>query len=172
MTENNADTKKTGKFRDYLEEELEKICLLEAQTNSITIDEAIEMYKEIQGELLPTYDDKQLEEIIQSQQYEESILNAVLNNNLYVICPICQRANLSETHEQIYCRNSSQCHFKIEKSKANNIDLSTLQTRLETCVKQHECSEPPRFQFKTSESVTSCFLLMSCDKCEFMSFLI
>jgi hypothetical protein len=47
-----------------------------------------------------------------------------------------------------------------------------LATRLETCVKQHECNEPPRFQFKTSESITSCFLLMSCDKCEFLSFIV
>lgn len=183
------DTKVTAK--DYLEAELEKICLFEANTQpelKISPDEAMEILKQIQNELIPSgeFSDEQLSEILYQEELKEIINNETIQNNseIYVVCPLCQKNNLIMNGEDVVCRNSVNCTFKMEKSL--NLSLNGLSDRLETATGMHDCNNVPSFQFKNdvmenseeakvlkqmSGSTHSSFLLMSCEKCNFMEFI-
>ena len=177
---------------------MEKICLLEAQTESISIDDAIEMYKQIQEELIPIsfgdLSDEQIEELLKSQEMEdkmnqENILYVSMNKISQVFCPICQKEFLKQEYPTIYCQNvvNNNCNFKID-CQETNLDLEKLAVRLEDAMRQHQCNEIPYFQFKTKNSMdkndlilfnqfssspnNSCFLLMSCDNCCFLQSII
>lgn len=93
-----CEDKKSAK--DYLEEELQKICLLEATTQpelKITVDEANDIYKQIQLELIPQslgeYTDDELLEILSKEELDEKISQEAISNNInsYVVCPLCQK---------------------------------------------------------------------------------
>jgi hypothetical protein len=181
--------------KDYLEEELEKICLLEATTQpelKISTDEALAIYKQIQNELIPQeyaeYTDEQLSEIFESGELIEKLnqedIFYNLNKNITVICPLCQKSNLVEDKSSIICQNVHSCNFKIDIRKTN-VDLFELARRLDYSIAHHECDGVPHFQFKTSDnsndsilfdqlsaSKATCFLLMTCDKCSLMEFVI
>jgi hypothetical protein len=63
------------KLKDYLEDELNKICLLEANVESLPLEAALEMYQIMQSELIPNeYSDEQLQEY-----YEYEKMNQVSN---------------------------------------------------------------------------------------------
>ncbi len=167
-------------MRDYLDEELEKICLLEAKTNNslITIDEAAEIYKQIQSELLPSsyydLDDEQLEEIIKRQDLEQDLVVAASNEaNKIVVCPVCMKSNLTQTDSRIYCPNSvnnNSCSFRLDTSVVK-INLSELASRLQNSTSEHSCHNVPEFMFENTSESSYC-LIMLCDKCGFMQSII
>lgn len=185
-------TKEQKTAKDYLEEELEKICLLEASTKpelKISIDEAIDIYKQIQKELIPTsfagYNDEELIEILKQEEMQELGNQEAISNNsgTNVICPLCQKTNLITNGSFIQCKDS--CDFRIDMTSMN-ISLSGLSERLSAAISHHDCNNRPVFQYKTniqpgsqdaaflkqlSGSTNSSFLLMSCDNCNFMEFI-
>ncbi|RMZ95081.1 calpain-3 isoform X2 [Brachionus plicatilis] len=189
------DASKKTKFKDYLEEELEKICLLEAESNAISVDEALEIYKQIQEEIIPNdLDEAQLDELLKSQEREElmnqdSIYHALSDEFSRIFCPICQKEFLVQENSVIYCKNflKKNCNFRINCYEAR-IDLPKLAERLNTALVNHNCSEVPSFQFKTKDQMSqsdlilinqlssfpthSCFLVMSCENCSLMQSLI
>lgn len=188
---------KKSKFKDYLEEELEKICLLEAESNSISVDEALKIYKQIQEEIIPNdLDEAQLEELLKSQEREEmlnqdSICHALSDEYSRIFCPICQKEFLTQENSIIYCKNllKNNCNFKINANETN-LDLPKLADRLNKALLNHNCSEVPSFQFKTKDQMSqndlilinllssfpspnsSCFLIMSCENCSLMQSII
>jgi len=153
----NIEDEKSGgkkeKLRDFLNEELEKICLLEADKNLITIDEAINLYKEVQSEML-------------NQEYEDFeeawLLSSQANDS--VVCPMCQRTKLNEDN---YNRviNCGNCGFKISTAQ-KKLTLAELAFKLQNAVAQHECAEVPYFQYCAESNEVD--LIMVCDKCSFM----
>ena len=120
-----------------MQEELEKICLLEAKTNPnlITSDEAYEIYQQIQKELLPQYDTNQLDDYLKMLEIEEKLfedsINNINNNFLSVICPICFKSNLVQQNSIINCENS--CNFKLDVVKTG-IDMNQLKLRLDNAM--------------------------------------
>jgi hypothetical protein len=190
--DNQGSNEQPAKIKDYLQEELEKICLLEAKTNHnlITSDEAYEIYQQIQQELLPQYDTNQLDDYLKMLEIEEKLfedsINNINNNFSSIICPICFKSNLVQQNLMISCENG--CDFKLDTVKTG-IDMNQLKFRLDKAMGLHEnCSEIPQFQFKNAQSMdknelvvlsqlstlpsASCFLIMSCDKCQFMEMVI
>ncbi|CAF0703806.1 unnamed protein product [Brachionus calyciflorus] len=178
------ETQNKSKIKDYLEEELEKICLLEAKSEAITVDEALEIYKQIQNELIPQdFDEAQLNDLLKQQEMEEmlnqeSITYALSDKNSHVFCPVCQKEFLTQENSFVYCKNvlKNRCNFKIS-CQETNLDLDKLAERLELALRNHNCNEVPIFQFKTkdqmsrsdlifvsqlygSQPVASCFLLI------------
>lgn len=170
------------KLKDYLEEELNKICLLEAKSESLPLDAALEIYQQIQHELIPLeYTDNQLSEYYEYDQLNEMINNEAIYNQLHavVVCPICQKANLKKENNLIKC---TSCSFQI----TTQFELSDLSMRLEHAIKQHPCNDIPVFEYKNYvdkndavlmsqlglSSNQSSFLIMSCDKCSFTQFII
>lgn len=170
-------------MKDYLESELQKICLLEAKTNPtfISIDEATDIYNQIQMELLSFKSFKD----INDNEIEDFMRNIENDNQLSLeetICPICQKANLLEANSMIAC-SATQCPFKIDMNKSG-MDLSQLTARLQSLIRQHTCDEIPRFQFKSSDAITnndlvmlnqftsgkqvSFYLIATCDNCNFL----
>ena len=172
-----------------MDEELQKICLLEAKTSHdlITIDEAIDIYKQIQIELISNsfkdINDNQLEEILVNIDREEEFIKNVTSNSSDIICPVCQRSNLVELDSMIACKNNSKgCSFRIDTSTTKET-LKEFAARLDSAIRQHQqeqCSEVPVFLFKTADRLNkneaflinelscpsaSCFLMMSCEKC-------
>ncbi len=188
----NVKDNKTAK--DYLEQELQKICLLEATTQpelKINPDEAAEIYKQIQMELIPTsygeFSEEQLLEILQQEEINEMRNQEAVNSNLstVVVCPVCQKSNLVQEQNLICCLNPAGCSFRFDVMKMN-LQLCELERRLKSAISKHECAYVPSFEFKTgiqpntkeaevlaqlSGSKQSCFLLMSCDKCQDMQFI-
>jgi hypothetical protein len=164
------DENQTGKLKDYLEEELQKICLLEANTNKalITVDEAFDIYRQIQAELIPSqFDDQQIEEIIHRQDIEEeTAINAIKTKS--IVCPICMKSNLVQDGSFIYCKSllSNSCSFKLDTSIVK-INIQELGTRLENAVRQHTCNDVPLFMFTNAEP-NSCYLIMMCESCQYM----
>ena len=191
-------------MRDFLHEELEKIMLLEANTNRnlITVDEVAEIYEQMKREIAESaeYSDEQLEELIRQQELSELDIRSSASDSvaLNVVCPVCQKANLIEERTQqvsrLFCPNAADkatCNFKLDTSVKGSemLTLQSLGERLEAAMRQHECSGAPRFQFKSTQdtidanelvllrSLSSlpsahCFLLMSCDLCQFMQLII
>lgn len=186
---------KKSKIKDYLEEELEKICLLEAENNSISVDEALEIYKQIQEEIIPNnVDEVQLNELLNNQEREElmnqdSIYHALSDEYSRIFCPICQKEFLTQENSIIFCRNflKNACNFKINCHETN-LDLVKLADRLNNVLLNHSCSEIPIFQFKTKDQmshndlilisqlnpspISSCFLIFSCENCSLMQSII
>ncbi len=171
---------------------MQKICLLEANTEPelrITTDEALEIYKQIQAELIPTsfsdYTDEQLSEILENEERLEKLnQETILNNfNKSLVCPVCQKSNIYEENNMLICNNISGCKLKIDTLRCL-VNLNELDRRLEIALAQHDCSEVPFFQFKARDEDpvlfeqliankdASCFLLMSCEKCNFLEFII
>lgn len=145
-------------LKDYLNSELEKICLEEATKDLISIDDANEIYKQIQYEL-------SMEDM--NQIIDENIR---FNDDIFetkVICPLCQKCELKETQYTIECY---QCQFKLNRIQSN-IRLKDLSHLLEDAVTQHKCNEVPYFQTSGS-NVDEFILLMNCDKCNFMKFIL
>jgi hypothetical protein len=182
-----GEQKQKSNLKDYLGEELEKICLLEAKANyeTITIDEAIEIYKQIQSELLELdYDEKLAKEFLASDAPDETEFTSTDQ----VICPICQKASLFENPSQSIECESNLCNFKLDCSQTTTkMSLQYLNSKLNTVVQMHCCNEVPKFEFKPIESCSpselillkefsssatlfNAFLLMHCDKCGFMQF--
>lgn len=168
--------------KDYLEEELKKICLFEATTQpelKITSDQAMEIYKQIQLELVPTslseFSDDQIAEIFAIEERNEKInqkdIIDQMNNDITVICPLCQKSNLIQEDSNIICTNAPMCNLRIDDSKLNLIGLSK---RLGFALNQHDCSEVPIFQFNNmcTKSVKESHLIMTCNKCNLMEFII
>ncbi len=188
----NVKNEKTAK--DYLELELQKICLLEATTQpelKINPDEAAEIYRQIQLELIPTsygeFTEEQLLEILQQEEMNEMLnQDAVKSNmNTVVVCPLCQKSNLVQEMNMIQCLNRGGCDFRFNVMEVN-LQLSELKERLYSAITKHECANVPSFEFKAgiqpntsdaevlaqlSGSNKSCFLLMSCDQCQDMQFI-
>ena len=155
--------KKINSLKDYLDEELEKICLLNAKSNEfIDYEEAMEIYKQIQDELSSSqyYD----------YDYEiEALTQEFTLNSPSCICPICQKFLLKSDLNSIYCSN---CDFKINarKSDGDLLSLECLAQMLNEAVKEHGCSEIPAFQLVSDDD--RLFLMMSCDKCNFMKVIV
>ena len=149
-------------LKDYLEEELQKIMLLEAKTSSslLSIDEASDIYKQIQQELISELNDQQIEEILRNEDFEqEMVLQNAANNKFHnVCCPVCFKANLKQEFNQVFCPN---CNFGYDVQKVK-IDLNQLASRLDEAMRNHLCNDVPLFMFRNSE------LLMLCEKCDFM----
>lgn len=169
--------------------------MLEAESNAISVDEALEIYKQIQEEIIPNnLDEAQLDELLKSQEREElmnqdSIYHALSDEFSRIFCPICQKEFLAQENSVIYCKNflKKNCNFRINCYEAR-IDLPKLAERLNTALVNHNCSEVPSFQFKTKDQMSqsdlilinqlssfpthSCFLVMSCENCSLMQSLI
>ena len=174
-----------SKIKDYLEDELQKICLLEANSsrNVISVDEALDIYSQIQSELIPIsltdINENQIEEYLKNLEEDEQSVREESSN---VCCPVCQRSNLVERNSMITC-SSHACTFKIDMQKSG-LTLSRLHARLEHVMGQHACTELPCFQFKSAEmfnksdlimlgqfnaaSSASFFLMISCEHCNFL----
>ena len=163
---------------------MNKICLLEAKSESLPLDAAIEIYQQIQSELIPTeYSDEQIKEYYDyEQQVNAMINNEILTNQMKtnVVCPVCLKWNLTKENNVIKCCNQ-QCQFNI----TTNLTLSDLSSRLETALKQHPCNEAPSFEYKNCTNMNdvilmkqlgltnqSSFLMMSCDRCCFNQFIV
>jgi hypothetical protein len=173
-------------LKNYLEIELQKICLLEANTNPnlvLSVDQANEIYSQIQNELsaqLSDKDDIEIENILKNIENVDQLELDVL------CCPVCKKSNVTEKDATIFCENSSNCIFKINNSK---LTLSQLKTRIDMSMSQHEestcCDKLPFFQFKNQETIVpsdlvmlqhfttsaqhvSFFLLVSCESCNFL----
>ena len=155
------------KLKDYLEEELAKICVLEAKTNKtlvVSVDEADEIYKQIQLELMNDQD--VVEEMLRMEQLEvEASLAAT------VTCPLCFRTNLMQENGHIYCPNVAvrRCEFQVDM-RSCGFDLAQLKNRLENRVAQHACSNTPVFMFESENGgqASPCCLIMMCESCGFM----
>ena len=137
----------------------------------ISIDEAVDIYKQIQNELIPSQfsslDDHQIEEIIRAQEQEEElVLNASTLANKTIVCPICIKANLVQEKNFIYCQNFqiNSCNFILDCSKINRMSLDELGRRLNESIKQHSCNETPIFMFNNSD-MKSFDLMLICDSC-------
>jgi len=174
-----------------LEEELQKICLLEATTKpelKISVDEAAEIMRQIQQELIPTVGDEELLEILRQEELNELInQEAILNNSsINVVCPLCLKSNLEQsTPTLICCKNKAVCSFHVDQTQIN-LDFAGLSVRLDKALAAHGCNQVPCFQFKggilpgsqdadmlmnLTGSVRASFLLMSCENCQFMEFI-
>jgi hypothetical protein len=145
-------------LKDYLNSELEKICFEEATKDLISIDDAIDIYKQIQYEL-------SIEDMNQIMDENISLKDDIFE--IKVICPLCQKCELEETQFTIECK---QCSFKLNTIQSN-IRLKDLSYLLENAVAQHTCNEVPYFQTSGS-NIDEFILLMSCDKCNFMKFIL
>lgn len=157
--------------------------MLEAKSESLPLDAAIEIYQQIQRELIPLeYTEDQLREYYAYDELNELMNNETIYNQLHtvVVCPICQKANLVSEQHTIKCANLA-CKFHIQTS----LSLSDLSMRLEHAIKQHSCNDIPVFEYKNFSDKNDAFLMhqlgltnqasfliMSCDKCNFTQFII
>lgn len=161
--------------------------MLEAKSNLISIDEAIEIYKQIQAELSASLldpDQELIEEILKGEEAQQNLSEDTSS----IMCPVCQKANLIEENNQIRCRNSGvRCNFAMDTSRSG-LTLYELGRRLEIAVHNHTCNEIPTFEFRSIDPTnrndvifitqlscqpnTNCLLLMSCENCNFMHSLI
>lgn len=150
-------------MKDYLQEELKKICILEAKTNKslISSDEADEIYSQIQQELLT---ERLIEEYAQMEAMEEEMALNQKSHRSVVVCPVCVKSNLVEDRSSIWCENVSvgACEFKIN-GHPNGLDLAQLAARLEAACHEHPCLNTPVFMYESSP----CCLLMACEQCNF-----
>lgn len=171
-------------MKDYLDEELEKICLTEASASSlISYDEAIEIYKQIQIEMASNLNNNNS---IGNQpdyaDYVDTTDDMIDFNNSCVICPLCQKCELNYTDskfDHIYCK---KCSFKINTNRNkspsynNKLTLETLSTLLNTAVSEHNCTEKPNFELiiddESDNPECTSVLLMNCNNCKFMKFII
>ena len=158
------------KVKDMIEQELEKICLLEAKTSPdlLSIEEAAELYEQIEREILLSIMQDEEDELNQRllKEYEADqfqLEKSFEDEQACILCPICQRANLREDNGKIFCSNNQagQCTFGVDKS-ATSVSILELGKRLEMAMGDHGCMEVPRFQLDNSAS-----LRMLCDKCQF-----
>ena len=123
------------KLKDYLEDELNKICLLEANIESLPLDAALEMYQIMQSELIPNqYSDEQLQEYYEYEQANENMYSEVMT----VVCPMCQKSSLIQTNKQIVKCN--ECLFAMK----TNLSLGELALKLNNALDQHACSNQVR----------------------------
>lgn len=157
----------------YLDDELRKICLAEAD-GVVSIDEAVEIYSQIRAEMMQSIDldaSKILEELdLIAKHDEENVLGVDK-----VVCPLCQKETLEmdAARRSIECRNYRRgvCTLKFDLVSTNVRDLDDLSLRLQARVQQHPCSEVPKFLFQfldADEFEHSNSLLVYCDHCGFM----
>jgi hypothetical protein len=146
-------------LKDYLDDELEKICLLEAKVSDqlISIDEAADIYKQLQYEL------------IQHQQYDDDVFYQhqeveMPSINNHVICPLCQKSELSIDNKKFI--SCPKCFLWID-ADARQMTLSDLNLCLENAVKQHNCPEIPYFKMFKEQENSNGTLLMICENCDF-----
>lgn len=161
------------KVKDIIEQELEKICLLEAKTSPdlLSIEEAAELYEQIEREILLSImqdeEDELNQRLLKEYEAEQSHLEKSFEDErASILCPICQRANLREDADRIVCQNSAagQCTFAVlKKTAAGGVCIIELERRLESAMSDHACMEVPRFRL--DDSPVS--LKMLCDKCQF-----
>jgi hypothetical protein len=155
-----------------LEEELQKICLLEARTNAslMNVDEAPEIYKQIQLELLQDLEDTQLEAILNMQDFEREMAtsSSAATTTTQLVCPVCMKGSLQESSSQIFCSRASlgSCGFRVSTAVVR-MNLGELAGRLQTAVAEHSCDSVPQFIFENS-SAESLNLIIMCEKCRFM----
>jgi hypothetical protein len=181
-------------MKDYIEIELQKICILHANTmqnlpSQISIDEAIEMYNQIQSELLSSsksfkdFNDNEIEELMKSIENDQQSALEDLSRSSTVCCPLCQKSNLYEKDQSTIVCNSSKCNFNVDIHKSG-FNLSLLNARLESILNEHKCSEIPCFQFKNVNEFNnndyimlnqivggksvSFYLLATCQNCNFL----
>lgn len=191
-----VNSKENRTTKDYLEQELEKICRLEAVTRpdlKITADEASELIRQIQLEMIPVeyggLSDEQLSEIFDAEEADEIMQREAIRQNdeggVNVVCPVCQKASLIQREGVIGCPAQNGCLFKVEKSQLD-LTLGELAKLLDKAMSCHECTNVPSFEFKAgivansaeamllkqmTGSSRNCFLLMSCDKCQHMQYI-
>lgn len=163
------DTDKKSALGIYLEDELKKICLLEAK-DIMTEDEAIEMYCQMKNELFESVAD--IESVIEEQAMAERWEQETLAKTKEVICPVCQKENLEESGKSmIVCKNHNHgmCQFKFNAASSGVRDLDDVAERLQAALQKHPCSEVPKFLFRfLDEADHSSSLLFYCESCGFM----
>ncbi len=121
-----------------MEDELNKICLLEANVESLPLEAALEMYQIMQSELIPNeYSDEQLQEYYEYEKMNENMNNEIIQVTA-VVCPICQKSNLNQTNNQIIKCN--KCLFAMKTS----LSLGELSFKLNNALYQHTCSNQVR----------------------------
>ena len=159
------------RVKDIIEEELEKICLLEAKTRPdlLSIEEAAELREQIEREILLSIiqdeEDELNQRLIKEYEAEQTQLEKSFEaDQANVLCPICQRANLIENALQIVCENkrAGQCAFGVDKTRTCD-SIADLARRLESAMSDHACMEVPSFHFDGAVS-----LKMLCGQCQFV----
>ncbi|XP_043258628.1 RPA-interacting protein-like [Colletes gigas] len=112
---------------------------------------------ELESEILDEEEQWILQEYERMSQEELEFLALTADSEFQeVICPMCQRSNLTENINQIICNS---CNFML-----NNISLKNLGNLINKCVNSHsvKCNESPGF-LPLSEKNMCLFLV--CDKC-------
>ena len=160
ITDDAKQKENPGNLKDYLAEELEKICLFQATSNELSYDEAMEIYKQIQEELGST----------QYYDYEKEIDNICTQSSSFsCICPVCLKFNLNYLDNEKSCIYCSNCNFRINTRKSNHekLTIECFADLLNNSVKAHKCAEMPVFQQIIDDDGTQ-FLILICDACNFM----
>jgi len=176
-------------MKDCIEIELKKICILTANTmpnrpNLFSVDEAIDMYNQIQEELLL---DNEIEEFMKYIQNDDRLALEQTSKSSNVCCPVCQKSSLVEIDHSFIMCNSNKCNFKVDINKSG-LNMSLLCSRLENIINQHTCAEIPCFQFKNATDFNnndtimlnqfvgnkpvSFYLLASCESCNFFDVIV
>ncbi|XP_040280800.1 RPA-interacting protein isoform X2 [Bufo bufo] len=135
-----------------------------SQTFGVLQDpEELVILEEIKQELL-LEEQAMVEEIERIVQFEAECLDSVvgLNNGNEVVCPVCNRNNLTVTSCFIVC----QCGVYIN-CKSQGMNTEKLQALLEANLSAHAsyCSEQPVFSVGLGAEGTSS-MFMSCSVCD------
>jgi hypothetical protein len=165
ITDNKKQKENPANLKDYLAEELEKICLFQATSNEfISYDDAMEIYKQIQEELSTT----------EYYDYEKEVENMCRKNSDFsCICPICLKFDLKYLDNNNSCIFCSNCNFRINTTKSNNekLTIECFADLLNNSVKIHNCVGVPVFQQITDDDGSK-FLILICDACNYMKIII
>eukprot|EP01091_Cochliopodium_minus_P001769 TRINITY_DN11748_c0_g1_i1.p1 TRINITY_DN11748_c0_g1~~TRINITY_DN11748_c0_g1_i1.p1 ORF type:complete len:235 (+),score=61.13 TRINITY_DN11748_c0_g1_i1:35-706(+) len=138
--------------------------------NNLREEEYIELMTILERELLEDLEKEEREILLQySEQvgssedkiWEEDIENYyTMNQNDFVVCPICTKNQLFENRNVIFCK----CGFRLN-TKFDQIGLGYLGSRLKLLSRQHSenCMENPNFCVNNMGG--SSVLSLSCKKC-------
>ncbi|XP_032859953.2 RPA-interacting protein [Tyto alba] len=134
----------------------------EALAQMLEDPDELAVLEEIQRELI-LQEQSVLEEYMQSLQFDEECLNAMLDGldaSDKVICPVCRKNNLTVRNHLVFC----QCGLYISTQGMTEEKLRSL---LENTLTEHShrCFHNPEFTV-TSGMEEEASLLMSCPVCD------
>ena len=153
-----TESENKDKLNVYLDQELQRIFIEEAK-DMVSIDEAIEIYNSMRNEVFDMMLNEQLEQQDRDAESEKQ----------QVVCPLCQKANLTMRNGEIRCENSGQagCQLVADAKQSGVSDLDELARRLDEASQQHPCHDVPKFLFRFLDEDLENSLLIYCESCNY-----
>ncbi|XP_069470702.1 RPA-interacting protein [Ambystoma mexicanum] len=121
------------------------------------------LLEEVQQELI-LEEQRMVEEIERVLEFEEECLNSVidLNAETQIVCPVCNRNNLTVTSHFVVCACGLYIH-----AHSRGLTVEKLQSLLGNHLAEHQCRCPHRPLFSVGTGLAGeSHLFMSCQVCD------